>query len=153
MKKFVFKYPPVVWALLIAVSLIFAAAVTINVYDAIRLAEESTSRAVFAWIIAVLSAIMFTVALSVLFYGRYIIKDGFLYCRLGFFRSKTDVKTIFQITEFKANKKLVMYIVPEKYSVAVIDQSKYAEFFAALKEINPALSYTVVSADDLKDEN
>ena len=46
-----------------------------------------------------------------------------------------------------------MYIVPEKYSVAVIDQSKYAEFFAALKEINPALSYTVVSADDLKDEN
>ena len=147
MKKFVFRYSPAVWILLVAVAAVFAASVAVNIYDAVKFSGENVAKTVFAATVAALSfaALIFTVAATV--YGRYVIKDKYLYCRFGFVYTKTDINTVFQLTEFKALNKLVMYTTDEKYSVAVISDKYYDEFYAALKTVNPNITYTVQSAD------
>lgn len=148
MKKFVFRYPPIVWVLLVIVALVFAASCAANAIDAVNLPNENITRKVFAVIIAALSFSLFVISVSVLIYGRYVIKGNYLYCRFGFFYSKTDINTIFQLTEFKAQKKLVIYYVVEKYSVAVISEKDFAAFYKALLSVNPAIVYTVNSAEE-----
>lgn len=148
MNKFVLKYSPVIWVLLVAVSLVFAAACAINIIDAVNVTYDGAARKIFAVIIAALSFALLIISLSVIVYGRYVVKDGYLYCRLGFFYVKSDINSIFQLTEFKAQKKLVIFFVGEKYSVALIREKDYAAFYKALIAVNPNIVYTVQSADE-----
>ena len=148
MKKFVFRYTPLIWILLIVVAVIFAAAIAVNVYDAINFFAVNNVKFVFAVIFSVFSAVLLFLTLSAIIYGRYVIKGKYLYFRFGIFFTKTDITDIFQLTEFKAQNKLVMYFKDEKYSVAVISEKNYAAFYAALKAVNPAVIYTVQSADE-----
>lgn len=148
MKKFVFRYSPAAWILIILVALIFAASVAVNVYDAVRFSDENLTKKIIAITIAVFAfaALVLTVAAAI--YGRYVIKGNYLYCRFGFIFTKTDIHEIFQLTEFKAQNKLVMYYKGEKYSVAVIKDEYYQDFYNALKAVNPNITYTVQSAEE-----
>ena len=148
MKKFIFRYSPLVWVLLIVVTLVFAAAVAANVYTAITLPAENVTRKAFAVLIATLSFALLAITVSVTVYGRYVIKGKYLYCRFGFFYVKTDINSIFQLTEFKAQKKLVAYFAEEKYSVIVIAEKDYRNFYKALKVVNPQIIYTVNAAEE-----
>ena len=58
------------------------------------------------------------------------------------------ITDIFQLTEFTTLNKLVMYYTDEKYSVAVISEKYYREFYEALKAVNPDIIYTVQSAEE-----
>ena len=148
MKKFVFRYSPIVWVLLTVSTAIFAASVAVNVYDAVSFTGENTAKTVFAIVVAAVSLAALILTSSAACYGRYVVKGKYLYCRFGFIYTKTDISSIFQLTEFKAQNKLVMYFKDEKYSVAVISEKNYAAFYAALKAVNPAVIYTVQSADE-----
>ena len=147
-KKFPFMYSAPVITLIIATSLLFAAATAVNIYDAVKFYQINTTRLVFAITVATLSLAAFLLAVSALLYGRYVVCGKFLYCRFGLIFFKTDIATIFQLTEFKAQNKLVMYFKDEKYSVAVINEKYYQEFYSALKEVNPEITYTVISAEE-----
>lgn len=148
MKKFVFRYSPLTWVLLIVVAAIFAASVAVNVFDVIKFSGENSPKTAFAAIVATLSLAVFILTVAVASYGRYVIKGKYLYCRFGFFYSKIDINDIFQLTEFKAQNKLVMYLKGEKYTVAVISEKYYGNFYEALREINPNIAYTVQSANE-----
>ncbi len=147
-KKFPFEYSAPVITLIIATALLFAAAAAVNVYDAVKFYQTETPRFVFAVAVATLSVVPFILAVSALLYGRYVVCGKFLYCRFGLIFFKTDIATIFQLTEFKAQNKLVMYFKDEKYSVAVINEKYYRDFYAALKEVNHEITYTIISAEE-----
>ena len=148
MKKFFFKYSALAWVMLILVAVIFAVSTAINVYDAVSFAGENTVKTVIAIIVAAISLFVFAAVVAAAVYGRYVVKDNYLYCRFGFFYTKTEIAEIFQITEFKAVNKLVMYFQNEKYSVAVISEKYYREFYEALKSVNPNILYTIQSAEE-----
>ena len=131
--------------MIISVAAIFAVSTAINVYDAVTFSGENTAKTVIATAVATISFFAFISAVAAV-YGRYVIKDDYLYCRFGFFYTKTEITEIFQLTEFKALNKLVMYFKDEKYSVAVISDKYYNEFYETLKSVNPDIIYTVQSA-------
>lgn len=147
-KKFPFCFSALAITLIIAAALIFSAGVAVNVYDAIKFYGINTSKFVFAVIVATLSFLPTILAVAALIYGRYVVKGKYLYCRFGLIFIKTDISGIFQLTEFKAQNKLVMYFKGEKYSVAVINEKHYQDFYKALKEVNPEITYTVISAEE-----
>lgn len=129
------------------IAVLFAASTAINVYDAISFYGENTAKTVIAAIVAAVSFLAFLSAVAAAAYGRYVVKGDFLYCRFGFFYTKTKINDIFQLTEFKTLDKLVMYFKDEKYSVAVISEKYYREFYEALKTVNPDIVYTIQSAE------
>lgn len=148
MNKFTFKYSPLIWVLLSAVALLFAAAVATNVYDLIAFFGSDKPRFILSLIMVIFSAVLLTLTVAAAVYSKYVIKGNFLYFRFGLLFTKTDIKNIFQLTEFKAQNKLVMYFKNEKYSVALIDEKYYNDFYEALKKVNPEITYTVQSAED-----
>ena len=147
-KKFPFGYSALAITLIVAAVLVFSAGVAVNVYDAVKFYGTNTSKFVFAVIVAALSLLPTVLAVAALIYGRYVVKGKYLYCRFGLISVKTDISEIFQLTEFKAQNKLVMYFKGEKYSVAVINEKYYQDFYRALKEVNPKITYTVISAEE-----
>lgn len=148
MKKFVFRYSTLAWVMIVIIAALFATSAAINVYDAVSFSGENTAKTVIAITVAAISFFAFLSAVAAAVYGRYVVKDGYLYCRFGFFYTKTKITDIFQLTEFKALNKLVMYFKDEKYSVAVISEKYYGEFYEALKAVNPDIIYTVQSAEE-----
>ena len=148
MKKFVFKYSTIIWIMLAIITAIFAAAVVFNVLDAVAFAGEIGARFVFAIIVATLSLAVLILIASALFYGRYVIKDKFLYFHFGLIFTKTDINEIFQLTLFTAQNKLVMYLKNEKYSVVIIDKKNYDAFYEALKKVNPEIIFTVHGTEE-----
>ena len=148
MKKFLFRYSALAWIMIIVVAVIFAVSTAINVYDAVTFSGENTAKTIVAITVAVISFFAFISAIAAAVYGRYVVKGDYLYCRFGFFYTKTKITDIFQLTEFKALNKLVMYFKDEKYSVAVISDKYYNEFYEAIKSVNPDIIYTVQSAEE-----
>ena len=141
MKKFPFKFSLLVIVLLSLVTIIFGASVVLNVINSVKFYTD-TGTAVTYIVMTGLCLIMTVFSFGALIFGRYEIKNGKLYCRFGFICVKTDIKNIFQVTEFKTENKLVVYIVPEKYAVIVIKDKYYQEFYQALKKENPDLLFT-----------
>ena len=148
MKKFVFRYSTLALIMIVIIAALFATSAAINVYDAVSFSGENTAKTVIAITVAAISFFAFLSAVAAAVYGRYVVKDGYLYCRFGFFYTKTKITDIFQLTEFTALNKLVMYFKDEKYSVAVISEKYYGEFYEALKAVNPDIIYTVQSAEE-----
>lgn len=148
MNKFAFKYSPLVWVLLVAVALLFSAAVATNVYDVVAFSDGDKTRFILSLIMAILSLALLTFTVAAAVYSKYVIRDKYLYFRFGFLYTKTEINNIFQLTEFKAQNKLVMYFKNEKYSVAVIDEKHYNDFYCALKKVNPEITYTVQSPEE-----
>lgn len=140
MKRFPFKFSPLVIVLLSLVTVIFGASVALNIVYAIRFTDIGTT--ITYIVMTVLCLAMAVFSFAALVFSRYEIKKGKLYCRLGFIFVKTDIKNIFQITDFKAEGKLVIYAVPEKYSVIIIKNKYYQAFYQALKKENPELIFT-----------
>ena len=147
-KKFPYKYGVLVWILLTAVTLMLLVAVGFNVYDAVKSYGTDGTRFAFSVAMAIVSFALFILSLSVAVGGRYVIQGGLLYCRFGFFYTKIDIEDVFQVTEFPTLNKLVVYLKGEKYSVIVIDKKYYQPFFAAMKEVNPRITFTVQGQDD-----
>ena len=81
--------------------------------------------------------------LSVIFYGRYVIKDGELIQYFGFLKTKTPLKEIVEITHFKKSDKLVVYFSDRKYTIIVIDKQYYEPFILVVRTENPSIVYDV----------
>ncbi len=97
---------------------------------------------IYALIIAI-TAFLTVFVISVLLFGRYEIKNGFLYTRFGFVFSKEKIEGITQIIHFKKSDKLVTYFSDDRYTVIVIDKGEYEKFILSLRKINPKIIYDV----------
>ncbi|MBO7344774.1 MAG: PH domain-containing protein [Clostridia bacterium] len=143
MKSFKFKYSTAVWVLLFLVLILSAVGICWNVFNLITFFNESTFKAVSYSLIILLTAFMLVFVLSVIFYGKYAIKDGFLVQYFGFLKTKTPISEIVEITHFKKSDKLVVYFADQKYTVIVISPEFYEQFILAIRKVNPKIGYDV----------
>ncbi len=143
MKSFKFKYSTAVWVLLAIVLILSAVGIVWNVFNFITFLSESIFKSVSYALIILLTAFLLVFVLSVIFYGRYVIKDGYLIQYFGFLKTKTSLKEIVEITHFKKSDKLVVYFADRKYTVIVIAKECYDPFILAVRTVNPAVVYDV----------
>ncbi len=141
MKKFRFKYSPVIWVLLCLVIALSLAGLGWNIFNFISFVHTDTIKTVLYAIVIALNAFLVFLAIAVATYGAYVIKDGNLYAYFGIIRSKYNVMDIVEITHFKKSDKLVAYFKDNKFTVIVISPSNYDDFVIAIREINKEIVF------------
>ena len=141
MKKFRFKYSPLVWALLIIVVAFSVAGLIMNIFNVVEYARFGSDKVVTYSVILFLDLILTIFSLSVLFYGFYVIKGDKFYACFGFVRSGFEIKNILEFEHFKKSDKLVAYFKYGKYTVIVIDKKDYDDFIAEIRKINPEIFF------------
>ena len=149
MNKFKFKYSALVFILLILSLALCVAGIVWNIFNAIQFANVNTIKLISSLVIVVLTFVLLVFVLSVLFYSRYVIKDGYLYTYFGFVKNKTPVSEIVEVTKFKKSNKLVVYFSTEEYTVIVIAPEFYDEFVMAIRNANKSIVYdTRIEGED-----
>ena len=141
MNKFKFKYSALVFILLILSLALCVAGIVWNIFNAIQFANVNTIKLISSLVIVVLTFVLLVFVLSVLFYSRYVIKDGYLYTYFGFVKNKTPVSEIVEVTKFKKSNKLVVYFSTEEYTVIVIAPEFYDDFVMAIRNANKSIVY------------
>ena len=142
MKKFKFKYSSIVWVLLAIISCLAIAGCVWNTYSAISYLKFNILKAVSNFIMAGLCLAMLVLVLSVMLYGRYVIKGQVLLVKFGLICYKIDISKITQFVHFKKSNKLVAYYDGDKYTVIVISPSKYEDFILSVRENNKSIIYS-----------
>ena len=141
MKSFRFKYTTLIWILLTAILCLSLAGVGWNIFNVIEFSRLNAIKTTTYSIILAFSILLCVVVISVMIYGKYIIKDGKLYTCFGFIRTKIEVEKITAIIHFKKSDKLVIYFNQNKYAVIVVSPAEYDNFVNALREVNPKIAF------------
>lgn len=141
MKKFRFKYSTAVWLLLSLVVILSAVGMVWNIFNVKEYAWAGALKIAVYVIIALITAFLAILAISVMLYGFYVIKKDCLYTQFGFISSKLKISEITEISHFKKSNKLIIYFEKDKYAVIVISPTEYDEFIKALREVNPKIVY------------
>ena len=141
MKSFRFKYSSTVWVLLFLVLILSVAGVLWNVFNLIEYSWAGTFKIAVYTLLVIMTGALTILVLSLMVYGKYVIKNNCLYTCFGVFKNKTPIKEIIQITHFKKSDKLVMYFNDNKYTVVVIAKENYEQFVLAVREVNPSVIY------------
>ena len=148
MKRFLFKYTSLVWALLGVVVAISIAGVVYSVINFINGIGGDGVKIASSVIIALVNLFLLAFSISVLVYGRYVIKNGTLYTYFGFIRTKSPISSISKLSHYKSSDKLVAYFSDAKYTVIVISPKDYPTFIGAIKQENPSVYYEIVSSSE-----
>ena len=149
MKKFRFQYSPIVWILVSIIFVMCLLGFIWNIFNLIEYSPLNTFRFVSYILLAVITFGLTIFSISLLVYGRYVIKNGQLYTYFGFVRSKINIEDIVCITHFKKSDKLVIYLKEQSYSVIVISKDNYNNFVLALREQNREIFFdTKIDGED-----
>ncbi len=150
MKKFKFRYSSLIWILLTLVLVFCIIGLAWNIFNLTQYVWAGTVKILSYSLIIAMTAFLIIFVLSIMFYGNYVIKKGYLFTYFGLIYSKTKISEIVQITHFKKSDKLVAYFADQKYSVIVISPSAYDEFVLELRKENPAIYYSnKIDGEDL----
>lgn len=141
MNKFLFKYTTLVWILLAVVVCISATGLVYSVINLVNQIKTPYSQIASTIIIAIVNLFLLVFSVSVLVYGRYVIKGEYLYTYFGFIRTKVDIKTIVKLTHFKKSDSLVAYFEDAKFTVIVISSKDYEKFIEKIREVNPKIYF------------
>ena len=149
MKKFRFQYSPIVGILISIILIMCIIGFSWNVFNLTQYNWSNTFKVVSYLLLAIVTFGLAVFSISLLVYGRYVIKNGYLYTYFGFIRSKINISDIVCITHFKKSNKLVIYLKEQAYSVIVIPPDKYDPFVVALKKQNIEILYdTKIDGED-----
>ena len=145
MQSFRFKYSISVWVLLSLVLALTTGGIIWNVFNLIEYLWAGAFKIVIYSVIIALTTCIFLLVFCAMIYGKYVIKNGFLYTCFGLLKSKVSINDVTQITHFTFSNKLVVYFNDQKYSVIVIAPERYDDFIKAVRENNKSVlfnSYT-----------
>jgi hypothetical protein len=132
-----------VWILLSVILAVSVAGIAWNVYCITQYVGISTKRVVSSAILCALSLVLLTLSLSILVYGKYLIKNGRLYSYLGIIKSTFELQSLTEIIHFKKSNKLVAYFGEKTFVIILIAPEFYEQFILSVREINPKISYNV----------
>ncbi len=144
MKKFKFKMSGAVLALLISLILISLIGIALNVFNIVeylKLGSNGTFRVVTFSIVIFVALIVTVLSLCALLNSYYIVKGNKLCLYIGLLPFKTDVNDVTELSYFKKQEKLVMYLKNDKYTIIVIDQKDNEDFVFTLREANKNIIY------------
>ncbi len=142
MKQFRFKYSPLVLVLIGLVLVISLLGLGFNIFNIIVTKEQGFTLISY-YIIVVLTAFILVLAISIAVYGKYKIKNGYLYSYFGFILSKIKVEDIAEIVHFKDSDKLVLYTKDNAYTIIVIVPKYYNDFVLSIREENSKIKFDI----------
>jgi hypothetical protein len=142
MKKFKFKFPPLVWVLLMTILIVCAVGLALNIYNLTQYLGYKFFKILPFVIYTIITGFLIFVVLSVMLFSNYTLKKGYLYVSFGIFVSKTKIDEIVSITHFKKSDKLVVYFKHQAFSVIVIAREKYDDFVLSLRKLNSAILFS-----------
>lgn len=147
MKKFRFKFSPLIWTLLFVVLLLSFAGLGFNIFNLVIYLPKGVGKTVIYSIMIVLILLLITIDLSIIFGGEFTIGDKFLTAKFGFIKSKIKLSDIYAVVLYKKDDKLVVYAKDDKYLVIVIAKELYDEFLISLRKKNKSITYDVKEKD------
>ena len=147
MKKFKFKFSPLVWTLLFLVLALSIAGLGFNVFNLINYIPRGAGKIVVYAVMIVLIIFLMVIDLSIIILGAFVIDDEFLTARFGIIKTRLKVKDITSIILNKKTNKLVAYTKDDKYLVVVINESEYDDFVLYLRKKNKSILYDVQEKD------
>ena len=142
MKKFKFKFPPLVWVLLWIILIVCAVGLALNIYNLTQYVGYKFFKVLPFILYALITLFLIFVVISIMLFSNYSIKKGCLYVCFGIFSSKTKIDEIVSITHFRKSDKLVVYFKHQAFSVIVIAKEKYDDFVISLRELNKAILFS-----------
>ena len=143
MKSFRFKFSLTIWILLGVVLALSVLGLAWNIWSAVEYIGINTVKVVSSFLTGALCLLLACVSLSIMLYGKYVVKDKQLISYFGFIKSKFSLSEMTAIILFKKSNKLVAYFGEKKYMVIVISQDCYESFVLAVREQNKAIVYDV----------
>ena len=141
MKSFKFRYSITVWVLLNTVLILSAVGIVWNIFNLIEYSWAGAIKIIPYALLIIMTTALFILVLSVMLYGRYVIKGGYIYTYFGLIKNKSKISDVLALTHFKKSDKLVMYFKDEKYTVIVINPEEYEKFILSIREINRSVIY------------
>ena len=146
MKKFKFKFSPVLITMLILLLAVSVLGLTLNL---IRFFNTLSSEylGVKPIIFAVLSLVLFLTAVLTLFFSGYKIKNNELYFFVGLIKITLDIKKVLLIKELN-KKRLFLVYNDGKFTAIIINQKEFSSFIKTLKEVNPKIIYESAENQD-----
>ena len=137
MKSFKIEYKLYVKIFLSLALIISIAGLVFNIISIVEYFNLSTRKLISHVLLTVVTAFLCVIISSLLFFGRYKIKDGKLITCFGILRFKTDVFDLLNATHFKRTNILVIYYKNAEYSVIMISPEFYKDFIKAIRLENP----------------
>ena len=146
MKKFKFKFSPVLITMLILLLAVSVLGLTLNL---IRFFNPLSSEylGVKPIIFAVLSLVLFLTAVLTIFFSGYKIKNNELYFFVGLIKIALDIKKVLLIKELN-KKRLFLVYNDGKFTAIIINQKEFSSFIKTLKELNPKIIYESAENQD-----
>lgn len=139
--KFPFKYSTFIHIALAVVLIASLGGLAWNIFNLISYVYLGVFKIIMYSVIILLNLALCILALSLIFFGQYVINEKHLICCFGFIRSRYSISDITQVVLFKKSNKLVVYFNNNKYTVILISPAMYEDFTIALRKHNPSITY------------
>ena len=112
-----------------------------NIFNIIEYSFAGVFKITVYVLIVILTAFLSVFDISIMLYGRYVIKNGCLYSYFGLIFSKIKIEEISSVIHFKKSDKLVAYFTDDKYAVIVISPTEYDDFVKEIRTVNPKILF------------
>lgn len=141
MKSFNYKHSALVLIMLSVIFVLSGLGVYFNVISAID--AVYTAKKISYAILSGICALLDAAVLGIVFFSRYSVKKNALIVRMGIVSVKHEIKEILALVHVKKSNKLVAQFGDGSFAVIVISPKYYDQFFSAIKEVNPAVIFSV----------
>ncbi len=148
--KFSFKHSVTVIIVCIFILLLSAFSATVNVINLIKLKDLSFYNSFSRFLMLFVSVILIFFGASVLFFSYYKISDEKLTLNIGVIKITYLLKNVKSLTLFDKQKKLVLYLKDDSYSVIVIKENKFNEFVKSVTEKDKNIPFNYIGIDSEK---
>lgn len=152
MKKFKYKFTPLMKALMIIAMALSVIGFGLNLYYCIVNGVKHAADPVYPIMQYVLmffvTVLAFTLLLSVLLFSCYIVDGKTFKTKFGFIVSKYDVEKIDTLVLDRKTDKLTVTFDSGEFIVIVVKKEWYEEFTKSLLEANPKIEYTINSIEN-----
>ncbi len=151
MKKYKYKFTPLVVVLLISLSLIALVCLGLNVYRIFDNISKNNQITIMNWIsyvvIILLSIIAIVLVVSIFIKSYYQINENSVILRWGLIKNQIELKSVKQIKLSKVKGRLELVFEDESYFVILTSQLWFEEFVDQIKSKNPEIIFVQDSVE------
>ena len=151
MKKYKYKFTPLVVVLLISLSLIALICLGLNVYRIFDNISKNNQITIMNWIsyavIILLSIIAIVLVVSIFIKSYYQITENSVILRWGLIKNQIELKSVKQIKLSKVKGRLELIFEDESYFVILTSQLWFEEFVDQIKSKNPEIIFVQDSVE------
>lgn len=145
MKKYKYKFTPLVIVLLIALLVIAVCCIGLNVYRLVDNILKNNEINFYSWIsyavIILLSIIAIVLVISIFAKSYYEITKKAVILRWGLIKNEIDLKTVKQIKLSAVNHKLELIFEDESFFVILTNELWFEEFVDEIKQKRPQIVF------------